>query len=76
MCSATFQIDTIRLNKCDFGRASMLAEYVLLRYVGQDHVLIETNRYSRRELTRNGIPFSYPNKPSCGNDNRRVSCLH
>jgi len=69
MCS--LPLDTIRLHKHDFGTACRISEYVLLRYVGVDHVLVETNRYSRRELTRFGIPYSYPNHPHCGNDNHK-----
>lgn len=60
-------IDVIRLYLHDFGTACRLCAYIVLRHVGQDHVLVETNRYSRRELTRFGIPFSYPSDNcSCG----------
>lgn len=64
-------IETIRLHKHDFGSACRISEYVLLKYVGLDHVLVETNRYSRRELTRMGIPYSYPNAPKCANSNHQ-----
>jgi hypothetical protein len=70
------QIDTIRLYKHDFGTACRVAQYVVLRYVGLDHVLVETDRYSRRELTRCGIPYSYPEKsPPPANSNSNVRSI-
>ncbi|QIG69373.1 hypothetical protein EVB79_003 [Rhizobium phage RHph_N3_13] len=69
MC-CSLPIDTIRLHKSDFGRACIHTEYLELRYVGYDHVLVATNRYSRRELTRHGVSYSYPDAPSCKDNDK------
>jgi hypothetical protein len=57
-------MDIIKLSKADFARAASIVNYMIMRHLATDHVLVETDRYSRRELTRYGISFSYPNQDS------------
>jgi hypothetical protein len=50
-------LSIIRINKGDFGRACQVAQFVQVLQSEGEFVYLETNRYSRRELIRNGISF-------------------
>ena len=51
--------DDIKIDKKDFGKVCTLSEFVVLKHICGDKVMLETNRLSRRELVRYGIPFKY-----------------